>query len=333
MRMKPSIHATFMGLDLNSPIIAGSSGITDNVDNIRKLEAAGAGAVVLKSLFEEEIVAEMRQTQMQMERPGFTFPETADMHDFVDTENGVVNYLELIRGARDAVSIPIVASINCLSAQKWTYFAREIQDQGADALELNIFLMPSDFEIESAEEVERAYVDIISMVLDQVSIPVAVKLSPYFTLLGQSLAALSRTGIKGMVLFNRFFSPDYDLEDLKIVPTNVYSTPAELALSLRWIAIMNGRVECDLAASTGVHDGDGVIKQILAGADAVQIASVLYQDGIETISGMNHRLAQWMSEHGYATLEEFRGVLSRESVGNPAVYDRVQFVKNFRSMR
>lgn len=322
-----------MGLELPSPVIAGSSGITDNVENLCKLEEAGVGAVVLKSLFEEEIIAEMRRTQTQMERPGYTFPDTADMFDFVDTETGVVNYLDLVRRARAALKVPVIASINCVSAQKWTWFAREIQEQGADALELNVFLMPSDMEVESSAAMEKRYGEILNLVLSEVTIPVAVKLSPYFTLLGRTLAELSRTGIKGMVLFNRFFSPDYDLEDLRIVPSHVYSTPAEIALPLRWIAIMAGITGCDLAASTGIHDGDGVIKQLLAGAQAVQIASVLYQKGFETITAMNHRLLQWMGDHGYEALEEFRGTLSRENLGNPAAYDRVQFVRNFRSMR
>jgi dihydroorotate dehydrogenase (fumarate) len=331
--MKSTIQTTYMGLDLPSPVIAASSGITDNVENLRRLQDAGAGAVVLKSLFEEEIIAEMRRTQAQMERPGYIFPDTADMFDYVDTETGVVNYLDLVRSAKTALNIPVIASINCISAQKWTWFAREIQEQGADALELNVFLMPSDFEVESAAAMEAQYEEIISLVLKEVTIPVSIKLSPYFTLLGRTLAGLSRTGVRGIVLFNRFFSPDYDLEDLRIVPDNVYSSPAELALPLRWIAIMHGRVECDLAASTGVHDGDGVIKQILAGAQVVQAASVLYQKGIDAVTAMNHRLTQWMGEHGYATLEEFRGILSRDNLGNPAAYDRVQFVKNFRSLR
>lgn len=322
-----------MGLQLSSPVIASSSGITDNVTNVRALEDAGAGAVVLKSLFEEEILAEMRRTQSQMERPGFVFPDTADMFDYVDTETGVVNYMELVARARAAVDIPVIASINCISAQKWTWFAREVQEQGAHGLELNIFLMPSDFDVESAAVMEERYMEIIRLVLQEVKIPVSVKLSPYFTLLGKTLAAISGTGIQGMTLFNRFFSPDYDLEDLRIVPTNVYSTPAELALPLRWIGIMDGRVQCDLAGSTGVHDGNGVIKLILAGARAVQVASALYASGIEAVTSMNHTLGHWMGEHGYATVEEFRGTLSRRSMGNPAAYDRVQFVKNFRSMR
>lgn len=322
-----------MGFELASPVIASSSGITDSVDNLKQLEQCGAGAVVLKSLFEEEIIAEMQRTETQMQRPGFTFPDMADMFDYVDADNGVANYLDLIGRAKQAVALPVIASVNCISAQKWTYFAREIEQQGADGLELNVFLMPSDFDAADAVSFERSYFEIIQMVLDQVSIPVSVKLSHYFTLLGKTLQEISQSGIRGLVLFNRFFSPDFDLQQVGIVPSNVFSSPAELALSLRWIAIMSGRVGCDLAASTGVHDGDGVIKQILAGANAVQVASVLYQQGIDTVQQMNQRLSGWMAEQGHSSLADFRGALSQARVKNPAAYDRVQFVKNFRAMQ
>ena len=322
-----------MGLELSSPVVASSSELTNKLDNLKKLEDAGAGAVVLRSLFEEEILAEMERTEIAMQRPGPTFPEMAEMDDLIESEQTVPDYLELIGRAKKELGIPVIASINGISAQKWTYFASKLEEQGADALELNIFLQPSDFEAESASEYEKIYFDIINMVLDQVSIPVSVKLSFYFTLLAQTLQAISKTGIKGLVLFNRFFNPDYDVEDLKIVPTNVLSTPADLAMSLKWIAIMSGRVDCDLAASTGVHDGDGVIKQLLAGAKAVQVASTLYRNGLGVVTDLNERLVAWMQEREYETLDDFRGTLSRENVGNPAAYDRVQFVKNFRSMR
>jgi dihydroorotate dehydrogenase (fumarate) len=331
--MNTDISTTYMGLDLSSPIVAGSSGMTDDVVKLERLQGHGVGAVVLKSLFEEEIAAEMERTRVQMERPGFTFPETADMDDYIDSENGVATYLELIRESKKALSIPVIASINCTTAQKWTYFARMIEEEGADAIELNIFRMPSDINVESAAEFERVYYEIIALVLDQVSIPVSVKVSSYFTLLSRTLKTLSETGIRGLVLFNRFFNPDYDLDTLSIVPTNVLSTPADLAISLKWIAMMHGRVDCDLAASTGVHDGEAVIKEILAGACAVQIASTLYANGFDTIEAMNRRLNEWMAEKGYTRLDDFRGVMSQQNVANPAAYERVQFVKNFRAMR
>jgi dihydroorotate dehydrogenase (fumarate) len=322
-----------MGLELSSPVVASSSELTNKLDNLKKLEEAGAGAVVLRSLFEEEILAEMERTETAMQRPGPTFPEMAEMDDLIDPESGVADYLELVRGAKKELGIPVIASINGMSAQKWTYFASKLEEQGADALELNIFLQPSDFQATSAAEYEKIYFDIINMVLEQVSIPVSVKVSFYFTLLAQTLQAISKTGIKGLVLFNRFFNPDYNVEDLKIVPTNVLSTPSDLATSLKWVAIMNGRVDCDLAASTGVHDGDGVIKQLLAGANAVQVASTLYRNGLGVVSELNDRLVAWMQEKEYETLDDFRGMLSQQNIGSPAAYDRVQFVKNFRSMK
>lgn len=322
-----------MGLELRSPVVASSSELTHKLDNLKKLQDAGAGAVVLRSLFEEEIVAEMERTEAAMQRPGPTFPETADMDDLIDPETGVADYLELIRNAKKELDIPVIASVNCMSAQKWTYFAKKIEEQGADGLELNIFLMPSNFEVENPAEYEQIYFDIIKMVLDQVSIPVSVKLSFYFTLLGKTLKSISESGISGLVLFNRFFNPDYNLDDLRIVPTNVLSSPSDLATSLKWIAIMRGRVGCDLAASTGVHDGDAVIKQLLAGADAVQVASTMYRNGLDVVGQLNGRLSDWMSEHGYGTIDEFRGTMSQANVENPAAYDRVQFVKNFRAMK
>jgi dihydroorotate dehydrogenase (fumarate) len=322
-----------MGLELSSPVIASSSELTNKLDNLKKLEEAGVGAVVLRSLFEEEILAEMERTEMEMQRPGPIFPDLVDMDDLIAPASTVPDYLELIGRAKKELGIPVIASINCISARKWTDFAAKLEEQGADALELNIFLQPSDFQAESAAEYEKVYFDIINMVLDAVGIPVSVKVSYYFTLLAQTLKALSKTGIKGLVLFNRFFNPDYDVENLKIVPTNVLSTPADLATSLKWIAIMSGRVDCDLAASTGVHDGDGVIKQLLAGAQAVQVASTLYRNGLGVVSELNKRLATWMEEREYESLDDFRGTLSRGNIANPAAYDRVQFVKNFRSMR
>ncbi len=330
--MNADTQTSYMDLDLPSPIIASSSGITEQGENVERLERAGAGAVVLKSLFEEEINAEVKRARAEMERPGPVFPDMADMEDLIDVENGVANYLSLIKECKRRVDIPVIASVNCLSAQKWTHFARTVQEEGADALELNIFLMPSDVDSGDSNAFEQRYFEIIAAVLQQVTIPVAVKLSPYFSTAARTFCAISQTGIKGLVLFNRFFSPDYDLEELRVIPTNVLSSDREITLPLRWIAILYGRTGCDLAASTGIHDGNGVIKQILAGASAVQVASALYIGGIETVEFMNTRLVQWMTEHGFASLADFRGTMGQQSVHNPAAYDRVQFLRNYRSM-
>lgn len=294
------------------------------------MQAAGAGAVVLKSLFEEEIVAEMEGTRVQMERPGFAFPETAEMEGFIDEDDGMSSYLKLVSEAKAQVDIPIIASVNCFSAGRWTSFAELVERAGADALELNVFLMPSDVHTEESRVFEQTYFDIVQAVQDQIQIPVAIKVSYHFTLLARMLKALSETGVAGIVMFNRFFHPDFDLDSLEIMPANVLSSPELLHLSLRWVAIMKGQVSSDIAASTGVHDGDAVIKQILAGADAVQVASVLYRSGIDSVGAMNDRLRRWMTDHGYARLEDFRGRLSQANVADPASFDRVQFVRNYR---
>lgn len=320
-----------MGLSLANPLVAGSSGMTDSVDKLKRLEDAGVGAVVLKSLFEEEIVAEMERTRVQMERPGPVFPDMADMDDLIEDERGMTKYLGLVSDAKAALGIPVVASVNCISADKWTYFARMVQEAGADGLELNIFLMPSALDATDPAAFEQTYFDVVTEVLAQTTIPVAVKVSYYFTLLAATLKRLSETGIAALVLFNRFFNPDFDLDSLEVVPTNVLSTPELLPLSLRWVAIMHGRVGCSLGASTGVHSGDGVIKQLLAGADAVQLASALYRDGVEAVPAMLSRVRQWMDHHGFESIDSFRGRLSAAGVEDPAMYDRVQFVRNYRS--
>lgn len=328
--MEIDIRSSYMGLPLTSPIVAGSSGVTGSIDTIRRLEDAGAGAVVLKSLFEEEIVAELDGTRVSMERPGFTFPETAEMEEYIDEDDGMTSYLKLVQDAKEQVDIPVIASVNCFSAGRWTSFAELVQRAGADGLELNVFLMPSDTHAADVRVFEQTYFDIVQAVQDQIQIPVAVKVSYHFTLLARTLKALSETGVSALVLFNRFFNPDFDLDSLEIIPANVLSSPELLHLSLRWVAIMRGVVSCDIAASTGVHDGDAVIKQILAGANAVQVASVLYNSGPDVVSAMNDRLTSWMRDHEYTELTQFRGRLSQAQVADPAAFDRVQFVRNYR---
>lgn len=319
----------FLGLTLRNPLIVGSSGLTDSVEKVKSAEQAGAGAVVLKSLFEEEIIAEMEESLHRMTSRQFIYPETFDYMDEEPEEDTVRKYLRLIRESKDAVHIPVIASINCVTSQKWTYFAREIQAAGADALELNLFILPTDFE-RTTNENERLYFDIVSEVLKEVTIPVCLKISYYSSSLGQLIQKLSGTGIKGLTLFNRFYSPDFNLETYQVVSTNVLSNPGDLAISLRWIAVMAERVQCSLAASTGVHDGEALIKQILAGADAVQVVSTLYRHGVNFIGQMLEDVKRWMDHEGYSNLSEFRGKLSQARSSNPAAYERVQFMKSFR---
>jgi dihydroorotate dehydrogenase (fumarate) len=298
-----------------------------------ELQKHGAAAVVLKSLFEEEILREMNANLHRMSSEGFLYPETVDFYDFYETpEEATVKYLGQIQEAKKNLSIPVIASINCITASQWTYFPRQLELAGADALELNIFVLPTDFN-RTAEENEKIYFDIIREVKKQVTIPVIVKLSYYFSNLATMLKRISATGIDGLVLFNRFYNPDFDIETLEFTSGAVLSNPSDLYLSLRWIAILAGRVDCSLAASTGVHDGTALIKQLLAGASAVEIASTIYKNGHEQIRIILDELTNWMDRKEFTSIDQFRGMLSQSKSENPAAFERVQFMKYFRGFQ
>ena len=317
----------YMGMKLRNPIIVGSSGLTNSLENILKIEEAGAGAVVLKSLFEEQINYAVSKTFNDNETNfGYT-----DAHDYISNyteEKDLERYLDLIRDAKEKVGIPVMASVNCVSSSQWTSFAKKIEEAGADALELNMFILPSDTR-HNADENEKVYFEILQAVIKQLSIPVSAKISYYFSGLANTALKLSWTGIKGLVLFNRFYSPDIDIDKFEVVSTNVFSTPGELPLSLRWVAMLSHQVHCDIAASTGIHDGKAVIKQLLAGAKAVQLASVLYKKGFEQIGLMTKEIEEWMANHNFSSPEDFIGKLSYKEADNPAAYERVQFMKHF----
>jgi len=321
------LSTKFMGLSLKNPIIAGSSGFSSSLAGIKKLEEGGAGAVVLKSIFEEEIFHEMNDLMKNVPETS-RYMERFDYHDLVIKGENLAKYTTLISEAKQAVTIPIVASINCSYSYEWTDYAKRLESAGADALELNMFFLPTDQE-RNAEEIERAYFNVVEKIVEKVSIPVALKISYYFTCLGQTIQKLSKQGISGLVLFNRFYSPDFDIEELKVKQTNILSTPGDLATSLRWIAMMSQKADCDLVASTGVHDGEAVIKQLLAGAQAVQVVSTLYKNGPLYIQTMLDKLEDWMTRHGYEKLEDFRGKMSQDKSVDPAIYERVQFMKYF----
>ncbi|MEE4196008.1 MAG: dihydroorotate dehydrogenase-like protein [Bacteroidales bacterium] len=322
------LSVTYMGLKLRNPIIAASSGLTNSLDDIKEFEKKGAGAVVLKSIFEEEIRRELEKDLTSMQMESFLYPETMDYYDNYAEDDSLTNHLKLIREAKKAVNIPIIASINCVTADKWPYYAETLQDAGADALELNVFVMPSDFD-KSSDENEQVYFDIVKEVKKHVNIPVSLKISYYSANLGAFIKKLSTTGISSLVLFNRFYSPDIDINNFDVLSSNVLSHPEELPISLRWIAIMSERVGCDLAASTGIHDGAAVIKQLLAGANAVQIASAFYKNGKGVIETMLDDLTHWMEQKKFKKIEDFRGKLSQKKSQNPAAYERMQFMKYF----
>jgi dihydroorotate dehydrogenase (fumarate) len=321
------ISTKCLGLTLKSPIIVGSCRLTRSVDQIRRMEEYGAGAVVLKSIFEEDIAFEFQEV-LDQASPGAYNLEAFDYYDYQIREERLDRYIELIEGCKRVVSIPVIASVNCVYSHEWTFFAQRLEAAGADALELNMFFSPADFS-RTREESEQVYFDIIDKVKNRVSIPVVLKISYYFTDLGPMIQRLSNTGIAGLVLFNRFFSPDFDIDKMAVTTTNVFSTPAEMALPLRWIAIMSERVSCDLIASTGVHDGKAVIKQILAGAAAVQVVSALYKNGLEHLGAMVEELQNWMIRNEYYGLEQFKGAMSQQKSEEPGVYERFQFMRHF----
>ena len=322
-----SLATTYLGLKLRNPIIVGSSGLTATVAGVKELEEKGAGAVVLKSIFEEEIAVELDQIIKSAKRTAYNL-EQFDYMDYRLREEKINKYTQLIEGCKKAVSIPVIASVNCVYSHEWTAYAKHLESAGADALELNMFFLPSDL-TRGSHEKEKAYLKIVEKVQKEVSIPIALKISYYFTDLGPMIQELSKTGISGLVLFNRFYSPDFDIEKLEVTPANVFSSPAELYLSLRWMAMMSGRVKCDLAASTGVHDGKAVIKQLLAGAKAVLVVSALYKKGKRHIQTMLTDLEAWMNRKGYKSIRQFRGKMSQKKSTNPAIYERMQFMKTF----
>ncbi|MFH0757489.1 MAG: dihydroorotate dehydrogenase-like protein [Bacteroidota bacterium] len=327
------LSTEYMGLKLKNPIIAASSGLTGTLEGIRSMEKNGAGAVVIKSIFEEEIMLEVDKQAKESESAPMIYSELSETLDYIDLhvrEDNLGKFLQLISDAKKNVSIPVIASINCISHEDWTHFTRKMEEAGADGLELNLFLNPADFR---NKEFEKAYFRIIEKVLAVVKVPVAIKISKYFTRLGLSVKALSESGISAMVLFNRFYTPDIDIDKLTLSAASVITSPEEIYETLRWIAIMSGRVDCDLAASTGIHTGDDVVKMLLAGAKVTQVASTLYKNGPEQIARMLDRLEGWMSEKGFDSPDQFRGKVAVAYKGNPAVFERMQFMKYHSDIR
>lgn len=323
----PDLSTTYMGLRLKNPLIAGSSGLTGTRAGLRDLEDGGVAAVVLKSIFEEEIAAEYDDTVTEAARKGMSL-DSYDYYDYEVRGAHVSEYVDFIREAKAAVSIPVIASVNCTYSHEWVSFAKDIEAAGADGLELNMFFLPSDM-ARSSDEREKDYLQIVDRVLKQVRIPVALKISSSFSTLAQMIGRLSRTGIAALVLFNRFYSIDFDIEKLAVTGSSSLSSPAELAGPLRWVALMSRRVDCDIAASTGVHDSAGLIKMLLAGARAVQAASAFYKNGAGSAAVMLRELSTWMDRHGFKVLNDFRGKLSQAESVNPAVYERVQYMKHY----
>lgn len=321
------LSTEYMGLKLKNPIIAASSGLTDSAEKIKKLEDNGVGAVVLKSLFEEQI--RMDVDSLGMNNMFDTYSDNENYIAFYTKQNTVNEYLQLIKDSKAKVDIPVIASINCYSMGEWVEFAQKIEKAGADGIELNMFILPGDTETKG-DEIEQKYFDIIQKVKEHTTLPIAVKLSYYFSGMGEILTRISQTGIKGMVLFNRFYNPDVDLDNEKIKPSRIFSVPEENSMCIRWIGLLSDKVNCDLAASTGVNDGFAALKNILVGATAVQVASVLYQNNLDFIGQMLKQMESWMQKKGYQSIKDIVGKLNY-SKHNVELYERAQFMKYYSS--
>lgn len=323
------LSTEYLGLKLKNPVIAASCGLTGTLDGLVSMEMHGAGAVVLKSIFEEEILLDAEQEVREAEQDPMIYSELSETLDYIDIhikEDKLGNYLKLIRDAKKKMTIPVIASINCISGEDWTHFTRKMEEAGADALELNIFLNPADFK---NKEFEKAYFRIIEKVLATVKIPVAIKISRYFTRLGLSVKALSESGVAGIVMFNRFYTPDIDIDKIELTSASIFSTTEEYYETLRWSAIMSGKIDCDIAASTGIHRGEEVIKMLLAGAAVTQVASTLYKNGPDQIGRILKKLESWMEQKSFDSLDQFRGRIAKAYGEDPAAFERMQFMKNF----
>jgi dihydroorotate dehydrogenase (fumarate) len=321
------ITTTYLGLSLKSPIVASASPLCESVANIRRLEDCGVAAVVLPSLFEEQLDLESLAINVDLSRGSESFPESLNYFPDLNTYNlGPEGYLELIRQAKKSVSIPVIASLNGVSLGGWTRYARLIEQAGADAIELNIYAIVTDPRF-TTHEVENGYCELVSQVKGCVGIPVAVKLSHFFTAMAYMAARLAEAGADGLVLFNRFYQPDFDIESLEIVPTLTLSSPQELLLRLHWIAILYGHVRADFAVTGGVHSAQDVLKSMMAGAHIAMMTSTLLQNGIEHATVVLNDLRRWMEEHEYESIRQMRGSMSQRSVSNPAAFERGNYMR------
>ncbi len=325
-----NLNTSYMGLSLKNPIIISSSGLTSSIEKISKLVEAGAGAIVLKSLFEEQINHEINHQIKQ--GSGYDYPEAVDYIAGYTKDNSVGEYINLIKEAKEKFNIPVIASINCFSANEWIDFAKKIEAAGADAIELNVHIVNTDKNLE-ASVIEGLYYNIAENISKTVKIPFAIKLGDNFANLVAVINKLYALGAKGVVLFNRFYQPDIDINKLTLTSSSVFSTPSDIRKSLRWVAIVSDKVDqIDVSASTGNHDGEAVIKQLLAGASTVQLCSTIYKNGAQIISSIINELSYWMDEKGFKSIDEFKGSMSYRKISDPTQYERAQFMKYFSSL-
>lgn len=323
----------YLGMTLRNPIVPSASPLMDEIDNLKRMEDAGAAAVVLYSLFEEQLTRERNALQYHLTHGTESFAESLTY--FPATEDfriGPEDYLDHIRKAKEAVDIPVIASLNGSSIGGWIDYAKGMEEAGADALELNVYFIPTDMD-SSPAEIEQTYLDILQAVKSAVSLPVAIKLGPFFSNMAYMAKRLDEAGADAMVLFNRFYQPDMDLEALEVRPNVLLSTPQALRLPLRWIAILYGRVKSNLAATSGIHTSHDVLKVLMAGADIAMVCSVLLRQGIGCIKTIEAGLTQWMQEHEYESVDQMKGSMSQQNCEDPTAFERAQYMRAILSFK
>lgn len=325
--MSADLHSRYLGLELKNPIVAAASPMTSSVDSLKRLADAGIAAVVLPSLFEEQIEHEDMATHNLMLSGTELSPEARSFFPEMQSyKTGSDNYLKLIGDAKKALSVPVIPSLNGYTPGGWTQMAKQLESAGADAIELNIYFLATGLD-DSSSEIEKRYIDLVASVSSIVSIPVAVKVSPYFSAMANMAARLAEAGASGLVLFNRFVQPDILIEELEVAPHLVLSTSDELRLALRWIAILRGRVKASLAATGGAHTPEDVLKLLLAGADCVMVASSLLRMGPKHVASLVSSVEKWMTEREYKSVEQMKGSLSQQACPDPAAFERTNYMK------
>ncbi len=315
-----------MGLKLKSPIIVGSSPLTENIKNSLKYQKAGAGAIVLKSLFEEQILHDVDEQRLNNMYGTYSDQEYYAM--YYSQKHNLTSYVNLIKKNKEVLDIPVIASINCVTADEWISYAKLIEEAGADALEVNLFILPADIDQDGSEK-EKIYFDIINQISKTISIPFSLKISYYFSGLANFIKKVSETDASSVVLFNKFFSPDIDIETEKVISGNILSCKELNTMTLRWIGILYKKLNLEFTASRGIFDGEAVIKNLLVGAQTIQIVSAIYKEGPQVIEKMTDTLKDWMFRHNYISIEEFRGKASQNNIKKPVLYERTQFMKYF----
>lgn len=322
------LTTTYMGLQLKSPLVVGAAGpLSENIDNLKKMEDAGAAGVVLHSFFEEQLQKERLELHHHLTHGTHSFAEALTYFPEPEVFHvGAEEYLNHIRQAKEMTNIPIIASLNGYDVGGWVHYAKQIEQAGADALELNVYFVPTDMTMSGAE-VEQNYLDILAAVKADVKIPVAMKLSPFFSNMANMAKRLSDAGADGLVLFNRFYQPDIDLEELEVKPNVLLSTPQAARLPLRWIAILYGRIESDLAATSGIHNGKDIVKMLMVGAKVTMMVSVLLRHGIEHIVEVEQGLIQWMEENEYESVKQMQGSMSQIHCPDESAFERAQYMK------